>query len=300
VTRKLVRIEIHLLADANVQDAGILGEAGFAALVSVVYDDSSEFQFLFDTGYGTPALEYNARAMKHSHKRALSSIDLIVLSHGHCDHVAGVLKVLSLIKKQVPVLCHPDALLHKIFISDDGKRHEIGIHEYYDKSELEAKAEVIATRRPYRIADGIMTTGVVPRTNDFEEITGELGKIVTARGAKEMPDLIEDDLSVIFHLKNDSIVILTGCCHSGIVNTVNHAVLLTGSSSVAGIVGGLHLHDASSERMNKTIVHLRQYPLSVLGTCHCTGLRGRAALMYAFEDTFKDVGAGSVLKFQSE
>jgi len=292
-------IEIHLLADANVQEDGILGEAGFAALVSVIYDDSSEFQFLFDTGFGTPALEYNISALKDSYERDLSSIDLIIFSHGHCDHVAGVLKVISLIKRRVPVLCHPDALLHKIFTSDDGKKHEIGIHEYYSNSELEVNAEVITTREPYHVADGIMTTGVVPRTNNFERITGTLEKIMTVRDGKEMPDLIEDDLSVIFHLKDDSVVILTGCCHSGIVNTVNYAVSLTGSSSVVGIVGGLHLHDASSERLDSTTEHLRQYPLSVLGPCHCTGLRGRAALMYAFGESFKDVGAGSLLKFQS-
>ncbi len=300
LTRGLVCVEIYLLADANVQLEEVLGEAGFAALVSATYDDSSEFQFLFDTGYGTPALEYNACIMKKSHKRDLSSIELIILSHGHCDHVAGVLKVLSLIKKRVPVLCHPDALLHKIFTSDDGKKHEVGIHEYYSDSELRSSARVITTQRPYHIADGIMTTGVVRRTNDFEEISGELRKIVTVRNGKETPDLIEDDLSVIFHLKDGSIVILTGCCHSGIVNTVNHALSLTGSSSVVGIVGGLHLHDASSERLNSTIEHLRKYPLSVLGACHCTGLRGRAALMYAFEDSFKEVSAGSLLKFQSK
>ena len=299
MTRRIAEIEIHLLADSNVQLEGVLGEAGFAALVSVTYDDSSEFQFLFDTGYGTPALEYNAAAMRHSYKRNLSSIELIILSHGHCDHVAGVLKVLSLIKKRVPVLCHPDALLHKIFTSDDGKKHEIGIHEYYDTSELEANAKVITTRNPYHIADGIMTTGVVARTDDFERLTGELQKIVTVRDGAEVPDLIEDDLSVIFHLKDDSVVILTGCCHSGIVNTVNHAVSLTGSSSVVGIVGGLHLHDAPSERLNRTIQHISQYPLSTLGACHCTGLKGRAALMNAFKDSFKDVGAGSLLKFQS-
>ena len=300
MTRRPVAIEIYLLADANVESGGILGEAGFAALVSVKYDDSSEFRFLFDTGYGTPALEYNAKAMRDSYERDLSSIELIVLSHGHHDHVAGVMKVLSLINRRVPVLCHPDALLHKIFRSDDGKRHEIGIHNYYSVSELEANAEVLTTREPHHIADGIMTTGVVPRTNDFEQITGRLQKIVTVRDGMEMPDLIEDDLSVIFHLKDDSVVVLTGCCHSGIVNTVNHAVSLTGSSSVVGIVGGLHLHDASSERLNSTVEHLRQYPLSVLGPCHCTGLRGRAALMYAFQDSFKDVGAGSLLKFESK
>ena len=130
-------------------------------------------------------------------------------------------------------------------------------------------------------------------------MTGILQKITTVRNNTENPDSIDDDLSVIFQLKDGSVVILTGCCHSGVVNTMDHVVRLTGSSSIVGIVGGLHLYDASKERLTKTIEHLNQYPLSTVGACHCTGLKGRAARMYAFEEPFKDVGAGSVLKFKS-
>ena len=300
MTRTIEEVEIHILADGNVQLGRVIGEAGFAALVKVTYNDSSEFQFLFDTAGGTPALEHNTGIMKERFDRDLSAIEMIVLSHGHWDHVAGVLKVINMVAKPVPVLCHPDALLHKVFTDESGKKHEIGIHGYYTESELETKTEIIATKEPYKVADGIMTTGVIPRTNDFEKLTGTLQKIVTVRDGKETPDLIEDDLSVIFHLKDGSVVILTGCCHSGIVNTMEHAVGLTGTSSIVGVIGGLHLHDASKERLASTVEHLGQYPLTTVGACHCTGLKGRAALMYAFEDSFKNIGAGSVLKFESK
>lgn len=297
MVRAIVEVEIHILADGNVQMERVIGEAGFAALVKVRYDDLSEFQFLFDTAGGTPTLKHNVGVLKDRLGRDLSSIEMIVLSHGHWDHVAGVLKVISMIGKPVPVLCHPDALLRKIFTSDDGTRHEIGIHEYYNESELETKTKVIATKEPYNLAEGIMTTGAISRTNDYEKLTGHLQKIVTVRNGKETPDLVEDDLSVIFHMKDDSIVILTGCCHSGIVNTVEHAINQTGSSSVIGIIGGLHLHDASDKRLEKTIESLKKFSFTTLAPCHCTGLRGRAALMHAFGESFKDIGAGSTLRF---
>jgi len=300
MTRTIIQVEIRILADGNVQMGRVVGEAGFAALVKVVYDDSSEFQFLFDTAGGTPALEHNVEFLKDSEKRDLSPIEMIILSHGHWDHVAGVMKVLTLKGKSVPVLCHPDALLSKIFTSDDGVRHEIGIPKYFSASELESKTEVITTTESYKIADGIMTTGVVPRTNEYEKLTGRLRKITTMKDGVETIDHIEDDLSVSFHMKDDSVVILTGCCHSGIVNTVDHVVSLTGSSSVIGIVGGLHLHDASKTRLEKTVESLKKYPLTTLAPCHCTGLRGRAALMYAFDNSFKDIGAGSTLRFVIE
>ncbi len=300
MTKAIEEVEIRILADNNVKGGRIMGEAGFAALVKVRYDDSSEFQFLFDTAGGTPALEHNAKFLKESFGIDLSSIEMIVLSHGHWDHVAGVMKVINLIEKPVPVLCHPDALQHKILTEDSGKRYEIGIHEYFNESELETNTKVIATKEPYKIADGITTTGVVPRTNDFEKLTGNLLRITTSKNGEETIDPVDDDLSIIFRLKDGSAVLLTGCCHSGVVNTVEHVVSLTGSSSVVGIVGGLHLHDASKERLTKTIEHLGKYPLTTVAPCHCTGLKGRAALMYAFEEHFKDVGAGSVLKFESK
>ena len=196
----------------------------------------NEFQFLFDAAGGTPALEHNVEFLKDTEKRDLSPIEMIILSHGHWDHVAGVMKVFTIAGKTVPVLCHPHALLQKIFTSKDGKRHEIGIHRYFSASELESKTQVITTTEPYQVADGIMTTGVVPRTNDFEKLTGNLRKITTEKDGKEIPDDIEDDLSVLFHMKDGSVVILTGCCHSGVVNTVDHVVSLTSSTSVIGIV----------------------------------------------------------------
>jgi 7,8-dihydropterin-6-yl-methyl-4-(beta-D-ribofuranosyl)aminobenzene 5'-phosphate synthase len=300
MTRTIVEVEIRILADGNVQVGRVVGEAGYAALVKVTYDDTSEFQFLFDAASGTPTLEHNVEVMKDTVKRDLSPIEMIVLSHGHWDHVAGVMKVYEMTGKTVPLLCHPDALLRKIFTSKDGKRHEIGIHKFFSASELESKTEVITTTDPYKIADGIMTTGVVPRTNDYEKLTGNLLKITTEKDGKETPDDVEDDLSVFFQMKDGSVVILTGCCHSGIVNTVDHVVSLTDSTSVIGIVGGLHLHDASKTRLEKTIERLKKYALTTLAPCHCTGLRGRAALMYAFGSTFKDIGAGSTLVFAVE
>jgi 7,8-dihydropterin-6-yl-methyl-4-(beta-D-ribofuranosyl)aminobenzene 5'-phosphate synthase len=300
VERAIEEVEIHILADSNIRMAGVIGEAGFAAFVKVRYDDSTEFKFLFDTAGGTPTLEHNAGIMKERYGIDLSDIELIVLSHGHWDHVAGVLKVFDLIGKPVPVMFHPDALLHKIFTTDDGKRHEIGIHEYFQESDLESQTNLISTREPYTIADGITTTGVVPRTNDFEKLTGNLQKITTTKDGKESHDLIEDDLSIFFQMKDGSVVVLAGCCHSGVVNTVDHVVSLTGSSEITGIVGGLHLMDASKQRLTKTVEYLDQLPLKTVAACHCTGLRGRAALMYALDETFKDVGAGSVLKFESK
>lgn len=295
ISRKIDEVHIRILVDGHVDVGELMGEAGFAALVDVYYDDMSSTRLLFDTGGSTPALVHNLKEMKLD----ISTVEMIILSHGHWDHVGGLMTILNQIGKIVPVLFHPHALAPKIFTPDNGKERDIGIKNYFSPKELESAAEIINTTEPHVINEGIWATGEIPRTTDFEKHTGTLTKIHTFKDGEKKPDALEDDLSLIFELNDESLVLLTGCCHAGVVNTMNHATTISGSSNIVAVVGGLHLHDASKDRLAKTVEHLKAYNLTTLSPCHCTGLRGQAALMYAFEDVFREVGVGSLLKFKS-
>ncbi len=144
-----------------------------------------------------------------------------------------------------------------------------------------------------------MTTGYVPRKNAFEKLTGKIRRATTLKDGKTVPDELDDDLSLIFHLSDDTVVILAGCCHAGIVNTAHLTTKLIQSKKIIGIIGGLHLHDASEERLEKTVQELKKYPISKMAACHCTGLRGKFALYQAFYNQFMDIGVGSTIKFVS-
>ncbi len=295
MVKAIDEIYIRIIVDGKASVRNLMGEAGFAALVDIFYDDMSNIRLLFDTAGATPALMHNLKVGEIDS----TSIDMIILSHGHWDHVGGLMDVLSWTGNRTPVLYHPNALAPKIFTADDGKEQDVGIKKYFSTDELQSSTEVIETTEPYLIGEGIWTTGEVPRTNDFEKLTGNLTKVHTIKDGKKIPDEVEDDLSLIFQLKDGSVVILAGCCHAGIANTMNHATTITGTSSIVAVTGGLHLYNASKERLTKTIEHLKGFPLTTLAPCHCTGLRGQAALMYAFEDIFKEIGVGSTLKFKS-
>jgi len=292
--RQIEEIEILILIDGHVATGMLLGEAGFSALVDVTYDDDSQFRLIFDTGSDTPALQHNLEILEED----LDSIDILVLSHGHWDHVGGVMDVLSEVDKKIPVLCHPHALAPKTLIREDDTI-DIGIQDFFEKEQLEKMTNLILSRDPYQIAEGIWSTGEVPRTNDFEKLTGKLLDVVTKLDGETQKDKLLDDLSIAFKMKDKTVVVLAGCCHAGIVNTVNHVSSIMDSSSIVGIVGGLHLNNASANRLKNTVETLETYPLSLVAPCHCTGLRGKAAFMNAFGDAFRDVGVGSKITFPS-
>ncbi|MFX0113847.1 MAG: MBL fold metallo-hydrolase [Candidatus Hodarchaeota archaeon] len=293
---RIQELKIRILVEESAMTGGILGEAGFGALVEAVLSDSTQLTLLFDTGPSSVAFRHNLAELKVD----LTAIDAIVLSHGHWDHVGGLMDAISFTEKQTPVICHPQVLAPK-FLTIKGKEEDIGLRGIVSVEELRRKAEIITTTAPYKFSDSsaIITTGEVPRRNDFEKFTGTLLKISTIKDGQKVPDPLDDDLSLIFHLADDSVIILAGCCHAGIANTAALAAELTGSKEIIGIIGGLHLHDASDDRLAKTIQELQKYQLTRIAPCHCSGFRGKHALCNAFPDEFMDVGVASTIEFQS-
>ena len=288
------KLDIQILVENVAGPSGTLGEGGFSALVKAYFTDSSQLILLFDTGPSAIAFLNNIKKLEVD----LTIIDAIVLSHGHWDHVGGLKEVLVQTKR-IPVICHPQALSPKIFI-DKGRMIDLGIQGFFESIEdLKKQATLITTTTSHKFTESIMTTGEVPRRNDYEVLSGRLKDVTTIKDGKTIPDELIDDLSLIFHLADDSVVILAGCCHAGIVNTVAKTIELTNSNKIVGVVGGLHLHDASHDRLSFTVRELKKYPIRIMAPCHCTGLRGRCALSTTFGKKFLDVSVSSMIKFKA-
>ena len=245
---------------------GLMGEHGFAALV----DDGHE-SVLFDTGQSGNVLVNNLKTMR------IKGIESIVLSHGHYDHSGGLMEYLARYPGRCPIYSQASAF-NRRFKKIDNKLREIGIPFMREGLE-EAGAEIHESDGPQMVADWLVTTGVIGRANAFEAPETEF--LVESEG-KLTADQFLDDLAIIAELDGKGLVIVTGCAHSGIINTVNHAKELVEEEKIYAIIGGYHLEGASEAKITKTIDALVRLDPSFIVPAHCTGKDATFAIKNAF------------------
>ena len=271
-----MEVRITTLSE-NTANYGYLAEWGLSILVEV-----NETRILMDTGLSFSAV-YNAQLMGID----LSTIDCIVLSHGHADHTGGLREVLK-IKGEVEVIAHPDIWAAKYAQRAQQPARYCGIP--FLRDELESRgARFNLVREPVHITENVMTTGEVPMSSGYEETENNL---FVKEAGKLHPDPLADDLALIIDTDFGLVVIL-GCAHRGIINTLHHAQNLTGKELVYAAIGGTHLFPASEERLEKTIADLREIGIQRLGVSHCTGFRASARLAQEFEGIFFMNNAGT-------
>jgi 7,8-dihydropterin-6-yl-methyl-4-(beta-D-ribofuranosyl)aminobenzene 5'-phosphate synthase len=265
--------------DSGVPDA-LIAEPGFSALVRVEKAGRTR-TVLFDTGVSPGGMVENMRRLGI----APADVEVIVLSHGHWDHVTGMEGLVSALgRTHLPVMIHPEFWNRRRVRFPGLEPAELPATS---RSALEEMGfAIVDERQPSFLLDGaVLITGEVDRTTAFE--TGFQGHEAMRDGEWQADPLILDDQALVVSLGDRGLVILSGCGHAGIVNTVRYARKLTGTDAIAAIVGGFHLSGPMFEPIiEPTVEAFADLSPSLLMPAHCTGWRAVHRLASRFPDAF--------------
>jgi 7,8-dihydropterin-6-yl-methyl-4-(beta-D-ribofuranosyl)aminobenzene 5'-phosphate synthase len=276
-------VKITTLSENTAAFAGVLAEHGLSVLV-----ETDEANVLLDTGLSI-SVANNVEALGVN----LKNVDKIVISHGHHDHTGGLRDVLRKMRKKVEVIGHPDIMASKYAKREGFPAGYIGIP--FDRRELESLGAVfVLTSGPVRISENITTSGEIPMKTEYEDIDQFLKEM---KEGELVPDQLLDDRA-LFIKTDKGLVVILGCAHRGIINTLHHAQELTGEQRIEMVIGGCHLMNSSEERVWLTIAALKELGVKKIGVSHCTSLPAAAMMAHEFGEDFFFNNAGTRIELE--
>jgi len=271
------RVTVTILCDNSVARPSVLAEHGLSLHV-----EADGHAFVFDTG-ASGVFVGNAARLGID----LSQAAPVVLSHGHYDHTGGLAALLSTYGGR-GVIGHPEVFAARFSRQRSRPGRRIGSPQSRRQlSRLGATFRLSA--EPQEIAPVVITTGVIPRTTDFEHIPPHFA---VRRGRKLARDSFDDEQAVVVRTRR-GLVVIVGCAHRGLINTIRRAIEVTGDGRVCAVIGGTHLAAADPAQVERTIKELRALDVGRLVTCHCTGFGPSADLRSALGERFSPGGVGA-------
>lgn len=275
-------LSITVLVENTAGPAGLLAEHGLAFWVRC-----GDRCILFDTGQGM-VLAHNADKLGVD----LSSAGDVVLSHGHYDHTGGLHAALSCFSA-ARVYAHEQAFCDRYsrHSSTDVRSVRSPI-ESFEQLKLHVRQVTPIGNGPVEMGDGFRLTGPIPRRNDFEDTGGAF----CLDPACTTADPLIDDQAMFVETRR-GLVVLLGCAHSGVVNTLDYVCSLAGANRIHAVIGGMHLLSANENRMERTVRRLRELEVQRIGLAHCTGFAAMARLHHELPDRCFHCATGTRISY---
>jgi 7,8-dihydropterin-6-yl-methyl-4-(beta-D-ribofuranosyl)aminobenzene 5'-phosphate synthase len=270
----------------------IHAEHGLSYYVETVVDNKTS-ACMFDYGLDSSGVMNNI---------ALLGIDIgkanaFSLSHGHYDHFMGALNILkqnqSRIPAGTPFYVGEEAFAHRYSLRP-GTTEAADLGQL-QRSDLEALGlKVVEVKSSTQIIPGAFFTGNIQRTTPYEKVSPTA---LIKRGEKPEPDDFRGEQALFFNVKGKGLVVLSGCAHTGIVNTVRQAQKVSGTERVHAIMGGFHLINAKPERIQSTVADIKAIKPDHIVPAHCTGFEAIVAFSKDMPEAFTLNTAGTKYTF---
>ncbi len=313
--READRVEISVLAD-NTSDlllgdsefvkrlrvqapAAPLAEHGLACLISA-WSGEEKHTILMDAGISGTCMLHNAALLASSASaqsgavsNRIEDVESIILSHGHFDHFHGMLQYLQSTKRKLPLVLHPQAFSERR--SRPNAQQTMLLPSLIRQTLEEAGAVVEERKQPSTLAGGlVLVTGQVKRETDFEKGSPGLEAKVEDEWVQ---DPFWDDQGIALNLKGKGLIVLSGCSHAGIINTVLHARNVTGVQKIHAIMGGFHLGGRSEAIIEPTVDAMVLINPDVVVPMHCTGWKAVHRFAEAMPEAFVFSSVGTTYLF---
>lgn len=273
----------------NWYEKPLIAEHGFCAALAV-QEGEARRGLLLDSGLDPAAASHNADVLGLD----MSSCECLISSHGHVDHAGGLLNLRNKLdqKRKVPLVIHKDAFRNRLVKFQDGRTINLPAP---DRSLLtEAQYEVVEKHSHSSwVDDAVLVTGEIPRTNSFEKgFPNHYSELED--GELEADPLIRDDQAVVVNVKDKGLVVITGCGHAGIINTLHYARKLAGEDRIFAVLGGMHLSGRLFEPIiSTTIDELEKLKPRFVVPCHCSGFKAISEIARRMPDAFIQNSVGT-------
>ena len=273
----------------NWHEQPLVAEHGFCAVLTL-HLDGLKRSVLLDSGLDPFAASHNADVLDLD----LSYCESLISSHGHIDHAGGLLSLRKKMstKQGIPLVLHEDAFRNRLVKFQDGRTIDLPAP---NRSLLTSAGYYIVEKDSASLwmSDRVLVTGEIPRTNSFEK--GFPNHYSRVEEGKLEPDpLINDDQAIIMKVKDKGLMIITGCGHAGIVNTLNYAKELTGEDRIYAVLGGMHLSGGLFEQIiPRTVEELEKLKPRFVVPCHCSGLKAMSEIARKMPDAFIQNSVGT-------
>lgn len=275
----MIKARIYILSNNTPGRQGFGSEHGLSILILPDQDT----YWLWDTGQSSLFLE----------SAGILGLDLrklkgVALSHGHYDHTDGLSTLLNDIGFNGPIYAHSDFAVDRFKIQEGSAPKPIGLNKDALPWPL---PRFVAVSGSLELVNGLVMISEIPRRHGFHQFVDDF----FFDDQRRRPDPVEDDACLVL-LSAAGPVLILGCCHSGLANTLYQVRDLLGINRIFSIIGGLHLIHAPESGLHETIQVLKEFSVQQIYPCHCTGEKSTSFLKEQLPDKVFDIGTGTVIE----